>query len=105
MDEGGAAEVVEAILGEDLGTSLEPNGLAELDSIGSHELRGEHAEGTEESPASMDDLNLAVLGEGGRVSREANSVPAVVTRELSGEVRGGGSGEGACEEISDKISL
>jgi len=35
----------------------------------------------------MDDLNLAVLGEGGGVSRETSSVPGVVTGELSSEVR------------------
>ena len=44
----------------------------------------------------MDDLNVAVLCEGLRVGREANSVPTVVTSELTSEVRGGGGGEGAC---------
>ena len=93
MDERGLSEVVEASVSEDLGTSLEPNGLGGARLV---ELRDDNSEGSEEGPAGMDDLNLAVLGEGGGVGREANSVPAIVTSELTSEVRGGGGGEGAC---------
>ena len=85
MDEARLSEVVEAVLGEDLGTSLEPRGLGIRGLV---KLGDEHAEGTEESPASMDDLNSPVLGEGLGVSRETSSVPAIVTGELSSEVRG-----------------
>eukprot|EP00955_Chlamydomonas_euryale_P063291 358618-Chlamydomonas_euryale.AAC.4 len=35
----------------------------------------------------MDDLNLAVASKGLRVRRQASGVPAVVTRELAGQVR------------------
>ena len=83
MDEARLAEVVKATLSEDLGTSLEPRSLGRARLV---KLRDEHAESSEESPAGVDDLNLAVLGEGGGVSRETSSVPGVVTGELSSEV-------------------
>ena len=84
VDEARLSEVVEAVLSEDLGTSLEPRGLGIRGLV---KLGDEHAEGSEEGPASMDDLNGPVLGEGLGVSRETSSVPTVVTRELSGKVR------------------
>ena len=71
MDESGLAEVVKATVGEDLGSSLEPNGLGGSREI---ELRDDHAEGTKHGPTSMDDLDGAVLGEGGGVSRETSRV-------------------------------
>ena len=43
---------------------------------------------TEHGPAGVDDLQLAVAGKGLRVGRQAGGVPAVVARELSGQVGG-----------------
>ena len=71
MDEARLSEVVEAIISEDLGTSLEPNGLGGAREV---ELRDDHAKGTKHGPASMDDLDGAVPGEGGGIGREASSV-------------------------------
>ena len=98
MDEGGGAEVVEAILSEDLGTGLEPDGLGDLDAVVGKDLREDNAERSEQGPAGVDQLQLAVPGEGLGVGREADGIPAVVTRELSSQVRGGGVGEGACRQ-------
>ena len=41
--------------------------------------RGARTEGTEHGPAGVDDLDLAVAGEGLRVGRQTRCVPAVVT--------------------------
>ena len=97
VDQSGAAQVVEASLGEDLGTSLEPDGLGNLDAVGGEHLGQHNAQGSEQGPAGVDHLQLAVLGEGLGVGREADGIPAVVTGELSRQVRGSGRGEGACE--------
>ena len=64
-------QVVEAISLEDLGTSLEPGGLG---GSGLVQLGDEHAQGSEEGPAGVDDLHLAVPGEGLGVGGETNSV-------------------------------
>ena len=85
MNEARLAEVVKATLSEDLGTGLEPRSLGRTRLV---ELGDNHAESSEESPASMDDLDGPVPLEGLWVSRETSSVPSVVTGELSSEVRG-----------------
>ena len=77
------AEVVEAALLEDLGTGAEPHGLAEGHTVAGEDLGGHAAEGAEHGPAGVDDLQLAVAGEGLGVSRQAGRVPAVVTGELA----------------------
>ncbi len=77
-------EVVKATLLEDLGAGLEPQGLAELHtSVLLQELRGEAAQSAEHGPAGMDQLNLAVTGEGDGVGRQAGGVPSVVTGVLA----------------------
>jgi len=87
MDEGWVPEVVQTAFGEDLRSCLEPDGLAELDSgVFAEELRGEASEGAQHGPSGMDDLELAVLGEGLGIGRETGSVPSVVTWEFPGEV-------------------
>ena len=61
MDEGGVAKVVQAIIGEDLCAGLEPDGLLELHAgVLLQQLGCEDAQGAEECPAGVDDLNLTV---------------------------------------------
>jgi hypothetical protein len=110
VDQAGLAQVVQAIISEDLGSGLEPDGLG---GAGLVELGDEDAQGTEQGPAGMDDLDLTVALEGLGVSRQTSSIlytsrvrvrrsrgipyistenskelthPAVVTRELSSQV-------------------
>ena len=89
MDKGGVAEVVEAIITEDRGTSLEPDsGVTESDgAVAGKELGGHAAESAKHGPASVDDLDLAVLGEGLGVSGETSGIPAIVSGVLTLEVR------------------
>lgn len=89
MDQGRVAEVVETTVGEDLGASLEPDSLAERDTVLGQDLREDAAESAQHSPASVDDLCLAVTLERLGVSGETSGIPAVVTRELTGQVVGG----------------
>ena len=61
MNEGGVAQVVQAVVAEDLCASLEPHWLPELDPcVLVKGLWGDDAQGSQESPAGVDDLNLAV---------------------------------------------
>ena len=60
MDQGWVAKVVQAITAEDLRAGLEPDGLCELDAILCQNLWGEDAQRTQEGPAGMNDLDLAV---------------------------------------------
>ncbi len=53
------------------------------------QLGGDAAQGAKHGPASMDNLQLTELGEGGGVGGQASSVPAVVTGELASQVAGG----------------
>ena len=92
VDEAGEAEVLDALIGEDLGTSLEPGDVA---GVG-RPFGDDAAESTKHGPASVDELDLTVLGEGLGVSGETSGIPAVVTGELTLEVRHIG-GEGAEE--------
>ena len=62
--QGRVAQVVEAALIEDLGTSLEPHGLAEAHTVLGQELRGHNAQSTQQGPAGMDHLQPAVAPEG-----------------------------------------
>jgi hypothetical protein len=50
VDEGGVAEVVEAAIGEDLGTSLEPDRLAKLDACRAHPVSSMHTLAAAGSP-------------------------------------------------------
>jgi hypothetical protein len=92
VDEAGVLQVVQATVSEDLGTGLEPHGL-----VSGAQLGDDAAKGAKHSPASVDELSLTQLGEGGGVSGQANGVPAVVTSELAGQV-GDVGGVGTCEE-------
>lgn len=61
VDQGGVAEVVEAVRAEDLSASLEPHSLAEGHArVLRKELWGNAAQGAEHGPAGVDDLDLAV---------------------------------------------
>jgi len=97
VDEAGVAEVVQAAGGEDLRASLKPDGLTELGAVLGKELGEDAPQSTEHGPPGVDDLKLTVPGEGLGVSGQTSSVPAVVTGELSLQVRGGVTGEGAQE--------
>mmetsp|Transcript_36638 Transcript_36638/g.79000 ORF Transcript_36638/g.79000 Transcript_36638/m.79000 type:complete len:279 (-) Transcript_36638:28-864(-) len=91
VDQRGVAQVVQATLGEDLGASLEPHRLSD---IAADDLGNDAAQGAQHSPASVDDLGLAVGGKGLRVSGQARRVPAVVTGELARQVARGLAGQG-----------
>ncbi|KAJ6920863.1 hypothetical protein NC651_014441 [Populus alba x Populus x berolinensis] len=86
VDQARVAQVVKSTLAEDLGSSLEPNSLTELDTVAGQELGEDASQSSKHGPPGMDDFKLTVLGKGLWVSREASSVPAVVTRELTGQV-------------------
>ena len=90
MNKGGVAEVVQAIIREDGGTGLEPDGgITEIsNAVSLEELGGDDAEGTEESPASVDDLNFTETSKGLGVSGQAGSVPAVVSGVFALQVAG-----------------
>ncbi len=45
--------------------------------------RRKHTQGAEHGPPRVNDLNLAVPGEGLGVGRQASRVPAIVTRVLA----------------------
>ena len=85
MDQGRVSEVVQSVVSEDGGSGLEPDGgITEVsDAVVGQQLRGDASERSEHGPASVDDLELTVLGEGLRVGGEAGRVPAVVS--LGGE--------------------
>ena len=91
MDQRGVAEVVQATVGEDLGPSLEPNGLSDRSSVVSQQLGHDASEGSKHGPASMHQLSLTVGCEGVWVCGETCSVPSVVTGVLSLQVRGDGT--------------
>ncbi|KAM3412329.1 hypothetical protein ACQJBY_003806 [Aegilops geniculata] len=95
MHEAGVAEVVEATLAEDLGTGLEPYGLAELDAVACKKLGEDASERTEHGPSAVDHLELPVLGKGLGVGREPGGVPPVVAGELAGQVARGVTGKRA----------
>jgi len=61
VHQGLVAQVVQATLSKDLGASLEPDGLTKLHAgVLGQQLRGQHAQSTQQSPAGMDQLNLPV---------------------------------------------
>lgn len=87
MNEVRVAKVVKAALGEDLGPSLEPDSLAELDAVLGEDFREDAAQGTQHGPSAVDHLQLPVLGECLRVGRQPRRVPPVVPWELPCQVR------------------
>ena len=92
VDDTGDSKVLDALIREDLGTSVEP---LDVTSVGGP-LGDNAAEGTKHSPASVDQFNLTVLGESLGISRETSGIPAVVTGVFTSEV-GNVRGEGAKE--------
>jgi len=100
VDQAGVAEVVEAIVAEDGSAGLEPDSIVTEISgtVGLQELGGDASQGTKHSPASMDELDLAIASKGLGVGGQAGGIPAVVTRVFTVQVRGGAAvGEGAQE--------
>ena len=97
VNQAGIAQVVQPSRGENLGSGLKPHGLAELYAVLRQKLGGHDSQGAEHGPARVNDLELAVAGEGLGVGGESSSVPAIVARELTGQVRWGVLGEGAQE--------
>ncbi|GIL74276.1 hypothetical protein Vretimale_2021 [Volvox reticuliferus] len=92
------AQVVQAAVSKDLGTSLEPDGLTKRDPrVLGQELRRHAAQSAQHGPAGVDELQLAVALERLWVRGQAGSVPAVVARELASQVgRDITLREGAC---------
>ena len=68
------AKVVEATGREDLGASLEPDGLAKGHALLGEDLGEDAAEGAEHGPARVDHLGLTVRREGLGVGGEARGV-------------------------------
>jgi hypothetical protein len=101
MDEVRVAKVVQAIVREDGGTGLEPDGsISKVSStVSLEELGGEAAKGTKHGPAGVDQLDLAVAGKGLGVSRETGGIPAVVSGVFTVEVRGGDTFREGAEEL------
>ena len=61
VNEGGVAQVVQAVRAEDGSSRLEPDWLLELDAaVASEQLWGHAAEGSEHGPPSVDQLELTV---------------------------------------------
>mmetsp|Transcript_5834 Transcript_5834/g.20430 ORF Transcript_5834/g.20430 Transcript_5834/m.20430 type:complete len:249 (+) Transcript_5834:916-1662(+) len=98
MDQSGVAKVIESSLGENLGTSLEPNWLLEVHtSVGAEKLRGDASKSSKHCPASVHQLGLAVSSKGLGISGEPSGIPAIVTGVLTRQVGGGVSGVRAQE--------
>ncbi|CAL5406195.1 unnamed protein product [Camellia sinensis] len=64
MDQVWIAKVIKATFGENLGSSLEPNCLTELDTILGKDFGEDTAQCTEHGPAAVDHLEFTVLGKG-----------------------------------------
>jgi hypothetical protein len=75
VDQAGVTEVVEAALVEDLGVGLELDDLAKLDAVAGEQLEEDTTERAEHGPVAVDDIELAVLGEGLRIGGQLGSVP------------------------------
>jgi hypothetical protein len=73
VDERRIAEVVEAVLLEDLGSRLPPGGgVAEVGHAGAlQQLRGQDAKGAQESPARVDHLRAGGRRRKGRGGQDA----------------------------------
>ena len=93
MNQAGVAEVVQPSRAENLGSGLEPHGLAQLDAV----LRSSGV--TQPRAPSM--AQRAWMTSSSRLrakvsgSEESPAVSAVVASELTGQVRRGVRGEGA----------
>ena len=107
MDQAAVAQVVQATVLEDLGTSLEPHSLAEWHAVLGQQLGRHAAQSAKHGPAGVDDLDLPVLGEGLGISGQTSCVPSVVSGELAGQVGGGVTlAEGACgSSVSTKWTV
>jgi len=89
VDKGRVAEIVQSTFLEDLGTSLEPYGLTKGNTaILGQKLRGNTTQSSQHSPSCMNKFLFTISLESFRISRQASSVPTVVTREFSLQVRG-----------------
>ena len=76
------SEVLDTLIGEDLLSGLEPGHVA---GVGAP-LRHQASDGAKHGPTGVDELELTVLGKRLRVGRESSGIPAVVSRELTGQV-------------------
>jgi len=92
VDNTGDSKVLDALIRENLGTSVEP---LDVTSIGQR-LGDNAAESTKHGPASVDQFNLTVLGKSLGISRETSGIPAVITGIFTskvGNLRGKGTKE------------
>mmetsp|Transcript_17777 Transcript_17777/g.28345 ORF Transcript_17777/g.28345 Transcript_17777/m.28345 type:complete len:224 (+) Transcript_17777:701-1372(+) len=89
------SKVVNVLAAQDKRSSLPPDGLFKLDTIViGQNLREDASKGTKHSPASVEELSLTVVREGGGVGRKSEGIPPVVSRVLAGEVVRNTSKEG-----------
>jgi len=87
MDKLRRTEVVDALIVQNKSSSLEPNWFFKLNPVVvGKDLREDASKSTKHSPASVENLSLAIVCESSRVSRKAKSIPSVVSRVLSGEI-------------------
>ena len=82
IDESVDSEVLDTLVLEDLGTSIEPSNVS---SVGGP-FWDQAAQGTEHSPAGVDQLQLSVTGKSLWIGRESCGIPAVVSWEFTSEV-------------------
>jgi hypothetical protein len=82
VDESVESEVLDTLIVENLGSSLEP---WDVSSVG-RPLWNDASQSSEHSPTSVDQLKLSVTGKGLWISRETGGIPSVVSWELTGEV-------------------
>ncbi|KAL4563706.1 hypothetical protein LXL04_027751 [Taraxacum kok-saghyz] len=85
MDQTWVTQIIKSTFAEDLGSSLEPYGLTELDTVTGQELREDAAKSSKHGPSAVDDFKLTVLGKGLWISRKSGGVPPVVTWEFTGQ--------------------
>ncbi|KAL4563705.1 hypothetical protein LXL04_027750 [Taraxacum kok-saghyz] len=78
-------QIIKSTFAKDLGSSLEPYSLAELDTVTGQELREDAPKSSKHGPSTVDDLKLTVLCKGLWISRKSGGVPPVVTWEFTGQ--------------------
>ncbi|WVZ12118.1 hypothetical protein V8G54_016648 [Vigna mungo] len=101
MNQAWVPQVVKSTLTENLRSSLKPHSLAELHTVTGQEFGENTAQGSQHGPSGVDDFKFTVFSKSLRVSRKPSSVPTIVTREFTSEVRWGLTGEWA--QILDTV--
>ena len=82
VDEPLVSQVLDTLIGKDLGSSLEPRHVS---SVG-RPFWNEASQSSKHSPASMNELQLTVAGKGLWVGRQSGRVPAIVSWEFTSQI-------------------